>query len=71
MTNKYLLDLKLAQMQEQLKTDIEEALGTPQEQFERLERMIEACASTARRTTELRKDITVELDLSAWGKRRK
>lgn len=38
----YALQFKMMQMNEKLKRDMEDALGTPQEQYERLERLIEA-----------------------------
>lgn len=38
------LEFKLVEMERKLSGDIQEALGTPEEQMERLERLIERCA---------------------------
>lgn len=64
--DKYLLDLRIAQAQEKLGYDIEQALGSPTEQYERLARLIEAAAPTRPRKTELRKDIEVEVVSDCW-----
>lgn len=63
---KYILELKMAQAQERLKIDIEQALGTPQEQYERLARLIDAAGPQTKAVRELRKDIEVQLDFSQW-----